>query len=100
MRKGNAGIEPAGTECILRDMAGRWKSGGGEPDIRIYRSGERKNGGFFMEFAYKTGDVFRRPIRQYFGILYFDLYGLVKLAYDVEHDVLSLSGYGDFYREE
>lgn len=82
----------------LRDIAGRWQSMGGAPDIRIYRSDERKNGGFFMKFAYKGGDIFHRPIRQYYGIRYFNLYGFISLAYDAENEVLHLSGYGNYYR--
>jgi hypothetical protein len=96
------GADPlrAKTGFAVRDITGRWKSREGAPDIQIYRSGSRRNGGFFMEFAYKAGDIFRRPIKQYYGIWYFDLFGFVVLAYDTEKEVLQLSGYGDYYRPE
>lgn len=96
------GTNPPGakTGIALRDITGRWKSREGAPDIRIYRNSERKNGGFLMEFAYKGGDVFRRPVRQYQGIRYVNLYGFISLSYNTDNEVLQLSAYGKYYKAE
>lgn len=95
-----ADLPAANMEFAFDTIVGRWKSMERVPDVRVYRSAERKNGGFFLEFAYKGGDVFRRPLKQYYGIRYFNLYGFIGLAYDAENDVLQISGYGDYYRVE
>ena len=42
----------------------------------------------------------RRPVKQGWGLRYFDLYGWIRMSYDNERDVLTLAGYGDYYREE
>ena len=44
--------------------------------------------------------VLRRPLRQMWGLCYFDLWGRIGLSYDHERDVLTLAGYGDYYRAE
>ena len=84
----------------LRDVAGEWESLEGAPRIRIYRNPDRKSGGFYIELSYNADAVFRLPIKKYWGgIRYFDLYGLVALAYDASCEVLQLSVFGDYYRK-
>ena len=51
-------------------------------------------------FAYDAKTVLRRPLRQMWGLCYFDLWGRIGLSYDHERDVLTLAGYGDYYRAE
>ncbi len=96
------GTNPPGTKTgfALRDITGRWKSREGAPDIRIYRNSERKNGGFFMEFAFKAGELFRCPVKKRQGIRYVNLYGVMSLTYNADNDVLNLSAYGKYYRIE
>lgn len=53
-----------------------------------------------MAFAYDAKTVLRRPLRQMWGLCYFDLWGRIGLSYDHERDVLTLAGYGDYYRAE
>jgi hypothetical protein len=102
MYSATTGTNPseAKTGFALRDIAGRWKSREGAPDIRVYRNSERKNGGFFMEFAYKGSNVFRRPVKKHQGIRYVNLYGIMSLSYNTDNDVLQLSAYGKHYRVE
>ena len=96
------GTNPLGAknEFALDDITGRWKSREGAPDIRVYNDSERKNGCFFMEFAFKTGELFRCRIKKNQGIRYVNLYGVMSLSYNVDKDVLQLSAYGKYYRAE
>lgn len=57
-------------------------------------------GGYHVAFAYDAKTVLRRPLRQMWGLCYFDLWGRIGLSYDHERDVLTLAGYGDYYRAE
>lgn len=85
----------------MNDILGRWVSRSGSPRIRIYRNGNRKNGGYYIELTYDEKTVFHRLLkRTNRNIRYFELYRAVGLAYDAEHDVLQLSAYGDYYRAE
>lgn len=85
----------------LRDVVGTWESREGAPHIRIYRDSTRKGDGYYLELAYDRRTRFVVPIRKHWdGIRYFDLYGLVGLAYDAERDVLQLSAYGNYYRTD
>jgi len=85
----------------LREIAGSWISPQGAPDVRIFRLRSRKNGGLWLEVTYSNPQaVYSRPVRDMFGIRYFDLYGRVGIAYDAERDVLLLSTYGEYVRAE
>lgn len=85
----------------LCDVVGIWQSNEGAPDIRIYQDSGRKGGVVYVELAYRDGVCFTRPVRKYWnGLRYFDLYGLIGMAYNNERDVLQLSTYGDYYRKE
>jgi len=93
-------LSGAKTEFALLDIAGRWKSREGAPDVRIYKNNERNNGGFLMEFAFKAGEMFRCPVKKRQGIRYVNLYGVMSLSYNTDNDVLQLSAYGKYYRVE
>lgn len=97
LKRGTGATGSAGFS--LSDIAGAWKSLEGAPKVRIYRDNTRKNGGFHIEFTYSAGDVFLRPLKQYFGIRYFNHFGFVAISYDAGQDVLRLDGYGNYYRE-
>ena len=43
-------------------------------------------------FAYDAKTVLRRPLRQMWGLCYFDLWGRIGLSYDHERDVLTPRG--------
>jgi hypothetical protein len=68
--------------------------------VRIFQSRRSRSGGYYVEFTYRTGHTYRRPIKKWWcwSVRYFNLYGFVGLAYDPERDVLQLSHYGDYYR--
>ncbi len=85
----------------LWEVKGSWVSREGAPSVRIYRDTGRRNGGYWVEFAYSDTTVFRRLIKKGIcGLRYFDLYGSVGMAYDPRRDTLQLSAYGDYYRAE
>lgn len=84
----------------MPEIAGRWFSRSGAPKVSICRNESRKGGGYRVEFAYDEKTIVKRPIKQYWGIRYFDLYGWIRISYNSERDVLTLVGYGDYYREE
>lgn len=86
----------ARTHFPLWEACGRWVSGSGSPDVRIYFTGKR----YRLEFSYDPATAFNRPIRQRWGVTYFYLYGRVGLAYEDERDVLLLSEYGEYFRAE
>ena len=80
----------------LREIAGRWISLDGSPEVRIVFTGTR----YRLEFSYDTSTVFTCPIRQQWGVTCFYLYGRIGLAYDREQEVLVLSAYGEYVRAE
>ncbi len=97
------GNNPVGLQLnfSLWEVKGSWISREGAPSIRIYRDTSRRNGGYWMEFAYDERAVFHRLIkRDMRGLRYFDLYGFIGMAYDPRRDMLQLSAYGDYYRAE
>lgn len=83
----------------MPEIIGHWRSYGGAPGIRIYRNTSHR-GYYLVEFTYDKDTVLLRPVKQYRGIYYFDLYGWIRISYDTERDMLHLDGYGDYYRED
>lgn len=86
----------APTHFPLREIAGRWVSLDGSPEVRIVFTGTR----YRLEFSYDARTVFTCPIRQQCGVTCFYLYGRIGLAYDREREVLVLSAYGEYVRAE
>lgn len=85
----------------LRDITGRWVSSEGTPTVRIFRNTTRKNGGLWLELTYNNPQaVYSRPVKDVFGVRYFDLYGRVGIAYDAEREVLLLSDFGEYIRAD
>jgi hypothetical protein len=97
------GTDPfaARLDFYLRDITGRWVSSEGAPAVRIFRSDARKNGGLWLELTYNNPQaIYSRPVKDVFGVRYFDLYGRVGIAYDRERDMLLFSDYGEYIRAE
>ena len=84
----------------MAEIAGGWRSLEGAPRVRILRNEGRRGGGYWVEFAYDEKTVLRRPIRRCWNVCYFELYGWITLRYDSARDLLTLSGYGKYRREE
>lgn len=102
MFRESVGTEPVAAGWLgfaVREITGSWVSTEGAPGVRIYRNRKCKNGGLWLELTYNNPQAsFCRPIRDLFGVRYFDLFGRVGLAYDDERDVLLLSAYGEYVR--
>lgn len=102
MFRKSTGTEPVAASWLgfaVREITGSWVSEEGAPSVRIFRNRTRTNGGLYMELTYNNPQaVFSSPIKERFGVRYFDLFGLVGLAYDAERDVLLLSAYGEYHR--
>ena len=75
----------------MSEIAGRWCSREGSPEVRIYHNEARRAGGYHVAFAYDAKTVLRRPLRQMWGLCYFDLWGRIGLSYYHERDVLTLA---------
>ena len=67
-----------------------WKSLCGSPDIKIYHDGSR----FRLQFIYKHDTAFTVPLKQSWGITFFYFYGIIRIAYDDEQDMLDLVAVG------
>ena len=85
----------------LWEITGRWISKDGATAVNIYRNTSRKRGGIRLRFTYNNPQaVFDCTIYSLFGIHYIDLYGRIGIAYDREREVLLLSSFGEYVREE
>jgi hypothetical protein len=78
----------------IREICGTWVSLYGSPDIKIFHDGSR----FRLRFSYKQDTAFTVPLRQSQGITFFDFYGMIKIAYDDERDLLLLTDEGEYKR--
>ncbi|KAB2829498.1 DUF3876 domain-containing protein [Bacteroidaceae bacterium HV4-6-C5C] len=79
---------PASQSCTsfpISDICGMWKSLCGSPDIKIYHDGSR----FRLQFIYKHDTAFTVPLKQSWGITFFYFYGIIRIAYDDEQDMLA-----------
>ena len=88
---------PASQSCTsfpISDICGMWKSLCGSPDIEIYHDGSR----FRLQFSYKHDTAFTVPLSQCWGITFFNFYGIIRIAYDDERDMLSLTNEGEYKR--
>ena len=73
------------TSFPLCDICGTWESLCGSPSIRIYHDGSR----FRLQFIYKHDTAFTVPLKQSWGITFFYFYGIIRIAYDDEQDMLA-----------
>jgi hypothetical protein len=82
------------TSFPLRNICGTWVSLCGSPDLKIYHDGSR----FRLQLSYKDNAAFTVPLCQSWGITFFDFYGMIKIAYDDERDMLLVTGEGEYQR--
>ena len=69
----------------LREICGRWESLCGSPSIRIYHDGSR----FRLQFIYRHDTAFTVHLKQICEITCFVFYGIIRIAYDDEQDMLA-----------
>lgn len=84
-----------------RDITGQWRSIDNTTSLCIYRNRKYHHGGIHIKVTYQDGtSISSRIMRCFDSGHYCDLYGVVAMAYDAEYDMLWLSDYGDYIREE
>jgi len=82
------------TSFPLGEICGTWKSLCGSPGLKIYHDGNR----FRLQFAYKQDAAFTVPLCRSRGITFFYFYGMTRIAYDDERDMLLLTTEGEYIR--
>ena len=82
------------TSFPLCDICGTWESLCGSPSIRIYHDGSR----FRLQFIYRHDTAFTVPLFQCWGYTFFNFYGMIRIIYDSERDMLLLATEGDYKR--
>ncbi|WP_157182004.1 DUF3876 domain-containing protein [Dysgonomonas mossii] len=75
-------------------MCGTWVSLCGSPGLKIFYDGSR----FRLQFIYKQDTAFTVPLCQSWGITFFYFYGMIRIAYDDERDMLLLTTEGEYKR--
>lgn len=98
----NNGIYPASVSHLffeIADVAGRWCSREGSPEVCICRGPSRRSTAYWITIAY-NGEVVKRPLYTQQGIHHFELFGRIEMSYDSIQDILNLSYYGNYYRKE
>ena len=78
----------------LRNICGIWVSLCGSPNLKIYHDGSR----FRLQFIYKHNAAFTVLLQQSWGITFFEFYGMIRIAYDDEQDMLMLTNEGEYKR--
>jgi len=96
MRSNEMGIQTA--SCFpLRNICGKWVSGWGSPDLRIYYDGRR----FRLVYEYAPDAAFTFLLcTDSRGNTYFDYYGKMLLTYNSDEDLLTLSIEGNYTRAD
>lgn len=97
MKRKKSKSYPAPQACTsfpLRDICGTWVSLCGSPGIKIFHDGSR----FRLQFIYKQDTAFTVPLCRSWGITFFYFYGMIKIAYDDERDMLMLTTEGEYQR--
>ena len=85
----------------MREITGRWVSREGAPAIRIYRNISRKKGGIRLCLTYNNPLVVCDcTVYKVFSAYYIELYERIEITYDREQEVLHLSAFGKYVREE
>ena len=89
------------TDFSMREITGRWVSREGAPAIRIYRNISRKKGGIRLCLTYNNPLVVCDcTVYKVFSAYYIELYERIEITYDREQEVLHLSAFGKYVREE
>lgn len=89
------------TDFSMREITGRWVSRDGAPAIRIYRNISRKKGGIRLCLTYNNPLVVCDcTVYNVFGLHYIELYERIEITYNREQEILHLSAFGEYVREE
>ena len=89
------------TDFSMREITGRWVSREGAPAIRIYRNISRKKGGIRLCLTYNNPQVVCDcTVYNVFGLHYIELYERITITYDREQEILHLSAFGEYVRQE
>lgn len=89
------------TDFSMREITGRWVSRNGAPAIRIYRNISRKKGGIRLCLTYNNPQVVCDcTVYNVFGLHYIELYERIEITYNREQEVLNLSAFGEYVRQE
>lgn len=89
------------TDFSMREITGRWVSKDGHTKVYIYPNTIQKWGGNRLRLTYNNPLVVcDRVLKRWFGKYYINLYGQIKITYNREQEVLHLSAFGEYVREE
>lgn len=89
------------TDFSMREITGRWVSREGAPAIKIYRNISRKKGGIRLCLTYNNPQVVCDcTVYNVFGLHYIELYERIEITYNREQEVLNLSAFGEYVRQE
>lgn len=89
------------TDFSMREITGRWVSRESAPAIKIYRNISRKKGGIRLCLTYNNPLVVCDcTVYNVFGLHYIELYERIEITYNREQEVLHLSAFGEYVREE
>jgi hypothetical protein len=84
----------AGTHFPLRNVCGTWVSLCGSPGVKIFHDGSR----FRLQLSYKDNTKFTVLLCRSRGIAFFHFYGIIRITYDDEYDLLILTNEGEYKR--
>ncbi len=79
----------------LCDVCGNWVSLCGSPGIRISYNGK----GFLLTLFYEKDTSFTMPLTRSSDSVFFFFYGLMRIKYNCERDLLWLTNEGVYKRE-
>ncbi|MDH6310283.1 hypothetical protein M2451_003127 [Dysgonomonas sp. PFB1-18] len=82
------------TQFPIYEICGTWESLCGSPGLKVFHDGSR----FRLQFIYKHDTAFTVPLCQSWGITFFYFYGMIRIAYDDERDMLLLTTEGEYKR--
>ncbi|WP_308601139.1 DUF3876 domain-containing protein [uncultured Dysgonomonas sp.] len=89
------------TDFSMREITGRWVSREGAPAISIYRNISRKKGGIRLCLTYNNPLVVCDcTVYNVFGLHYIELYERIEITYDRKQEILHLSAFGQYVRQE
>ncbi len=80
----------------VRTLCGYWTNGAFSPDLYIFK----KDKGYWMAVLYPSGEFYTSRIVQVFKSTVVNLCEQVRIGYDIESDILFLSGEGYFHRKK
>ena len=89
------------TDFSMREITGRRVSRDGHTKVYIYPNIIQKWGGTRLRLTYNNPLVVcDRALKRWFGKYYINLYGHIRITYNREQEVLHLSAFGEYVRQE